>query len=41
MPGPGAHEVYLACPPASLDQFRPLIAENYISNTDKFQVTVC
>jgi hypothetical protein len=30
-------EVYLECPPAPLEQFRGLIAENYV-NGDKFQV---
>ncbi|KAL4438238.1 hypothetical protein ABPG77_010599 [Micractinium sp. CCAP 211/92] len=32
-----AIETYLDCPPLSLDQLRPVIAENYIGNTDKFQ----
>lgn len=33
-----AVEVYLECPPIGLDQLRPVLAENYIGNTDKFQV---
>ncbi len=31
-------EVYLECPPLPLDTFKPLIRENMLANTEKFQV---
>lgn len=33
-------EVYLACPPLPAATFRPLIAENLIGGSDKFQVNL-
>ena len=33
--------IYQSCPPATADQFRPMIAENMIGNSDKFLVGVC
>jgi hypothetical protein len=30
--------IYQSCPPATADQFRPMIAENMIGNSDKFLV---
>lgn len=31
-------ELYLECPPLPLDTFKPLIRENMLGNTEKFQV---